>query len=322
MWYYIENDLPVGPISENEFQMRRMSGKILPQTPVWRKGMVNWMPLECALPDSVPPEINGNFSPKRPASDSFSAASVSASDAVFSAAPAYSSGTAYTSGTASAAAPDFETARKEIPSVFFSAFLEFQNREMKKINFLFWGMIFSYLLIILFLFLFLGLLISLGMEFSLIFTGVCYGITIIFFTVFFFMFIYHLWRVIPQFNAYTTPGKAVLYMFIPFFNIVWQFLMFYHLTVHLDELGNYKRIPHEKLTGFTMTVLILGFIPYVGMLNIFLMPILFYKVKKNTIQLLAAMTAEDYFEKTYYAKVRANFLKSAGVNPDSNQNFS
>ena len=41
--------------------------------------------------------------------------------------------------------------------------------------------------------------------------------------IYFYMLLYHAWWAIQGSTARTTPGKAVGFMFIPFFNIYWQF---------------------------------------------------------------------------------------------------
>lgn len=42
-WYYAENNKPVGPITEEQFQQAVMAGKVTAQTMVWHEGMTNWV---------------------------------------------------------------------------------------------------------------------------------------------------------------------------------------------------------------------------------------------------------------------------------------
>lgn len=42
-WYYVENNQRVGPVAENEFKDLIQSGKVTPQTYIWKKGFENWL---------------------------------------------------------------------------------------------------------------------------------------------------------------------------------------------------------------------------------------------------------------------------------------
>ena len=42
--------------------------------------------------------------------------------------------------------------------------------------------------------------------------------------VFYFIMLYRLWQTVQDGRARTTPGKAIGFLFIPFFNIYWQFV--------------------------------------------------------------------------------------------------
>ncbi len=50
-----------------------------------------------------------------------------------------------------------------------------------------------------------------------------------------YVFIYNFWKSIPQEFARTTPGKAVGFMLIPFFNLYWYFVAFYHGSKDIDK---------------------------------------------------------------------------------------
>ncbi len=43
-WYYAEDGIQVGPISDSEFEEQARSGRITPNTLVWHSGMSDWKP--------------------------------------------------------------------------------------------------------------------------------------------------------------------------------------------------------------------------------------------------------------------------------------
>lgn len=49
-WYYVEAGKQQGPVPEAELETLVMSGRIAPETLVWREGMPNWMPYSQAKP--------------------------------------------------------------------------------------------------------------------------------------------------------------------------------------------------------------------------------------------------------------------------------
>jgi uncharacterized RDD family membrane protein YckC len=61
-WYYVDAGQQAGPISEDELASLAGSGKIQPDTLVWREGMANWLPYSQAKPAgslNAPPVISG-----------------------------------------------------------------------------------------------------------------------------------------------------------------------------------------------------------------------------------------------------------------------
>ena len=48
--------------------------------------------------------------------------------------------------------------------------------------------------------------------------------------------LYRYWKFLPAEEAYTTPAKAVGYLFIPLFNLYWVFVAFYKLSKSYDKL--------------------------------------------------------------------------------------
>ncbi len=72
-------------------------------------------------------------------------------------------------------------------------------------------------------------------------------LTTIFIAVIFLILIYRSWGSIPEEFARTTPGKAVGFMFIPFFNLYWFFQAIWGLAKdynnYIDSIG----LTHGKL---------------------------------------------------------------------------
>src|SRR5260370_28785642 len=60
-WYYVDAGQQAGPISEAELATLAGSGKIQPDTLVWRDGMAAWLPYSQAKPGgslNAPPVIS------------------------------------------------------------------------------------------------------------------------------------------------------------------------------------------------------------------------------------------------------------------------
>jgi DNA-directed RNA polymerase subunit RPC12/RpoP len=54
-WFYAIDDQQSGPVSDLQLNELLSSGKIGPDTPVWREGMADWQPLKAARPVSIAP---------------------------------------------------------------------------------------------------------------------------------------------------------------------------------------------------------------------------------------------------------------------------
>ncbi len=66
--------------------------------------------------------------------------------------------------------------------------------------------------------------------------------------VFYLMFLYKCWSLIPQGWARTTPGKAVGFLFIPFFNLYWMFVAQVGLSVDVNRVLDVCKKEHLKTT--------------------------------------------------------------------------
>ena len=64
-----------------------------------------------------------------------------------------------------------------------------------------------------------------------------------------------LWSLIPDEEAKTTPGKAIGFLFVPFFNLYWNFITFYSFAEALNNQTRHREIKNKKISKW----LYLGF---------------------------------------------------------------
>lgn len=79
--------------------------------------------------------------------------------------------------------------------------------------------------------------------------------------------LYRMWCQIPERTAQTTPGKAVGFLFIPFFSLYWIFVAYKGLALslneNLDKQGSRRTVPVDTV-NLTCILMILVCIPYLG----------------------------------------------------------
>ena len=63
-----------------------------------------------------------------------------------------------------------------------------------------------------------------------------------------------------------SAGKAIGFMFIPFFNFYWVFFTFGRLVTRIDEQRTLRGLPPTGLKGLAITICVLIFVPYLGAL--------------------------------------------------------
>ena len=82
-------------------------------------------------------------------------------------------------------------------------------------------------------------------------------------------------------------GKAVGFLFIPFFNLYWQFVVCQRLCVRINEQRALRGLPQNAPTGFAVAVCILNLIPYVGIASlIFVWPVFVAMLQSNVNELV------------------------------------
>ncbi len=82
--------------------------------------------------------------------------------------------------------------------------------------------------------------------------------------------VYKMWKAIQDGHARTTPGKAVGFLFIPFFNLYWIFQAFWGFSVDYNAYIERYSIAVDKLpANLFLTYAILSVasaVPYIGIL--------------------------------------------------------
>ncbi|MDO5565697.1 MAG: zinc-ribbon domain-containing protein [Planctomycetia bacterium] len=98
--------------------------------------------------------------------------------------------------------------------------------------------------------------------------------------------LYRLWVIVPSSMASTTPGHAVGFLFIPIFNIYWQFVAYHQLAQHYRDLTRVAGSERGR-EGLAIARVIVQLIPN---LNLFLPPILNYfllsRLKTDAVYIL------------------------------------
>ena len=107
------------------------------------------------------------------------------------------------------------------------------------------------------------------------------------------MLLYRLWKLIPTDIARTSPGKAIGFLFIPFFAVYWGFISYWGLAKDMNKTLRQRGVHCQVNEGLGLTfciLVVLSIIPYLGMLFILaatIVLIFFLKsVKDGAIALL------------------------------------
>ena len=88
-------------------------------------------------------------------------------------------------------------------------------------------------------------------------------------TVFAMILLYRYWVVMQPYSKRTTPGKAVGFLFIPFFNLYWMFVAYHGLAKDIDTYLDQNRQskaprPSSGLVLATVILMLVSFVPYLG----------------------------------------------------------
>jgi hypothetical protein len=80
-----------------------------------------------------------------------------------------------------------------------------------------------------------------------------------------------------------SAGKAIGFMFIPFFNLYWLFFSYIRLCDRIDEARIRAGLPSNNQRGLAITKGILTVIPYVNLLGFLIMDPIFYGMLQGQV---------------------------------------
>jgi hypothetical protein len=91
-----------------------------------------------------------------------------------------------------------------------------------------------------------------------------------------------------------SAGKAIGFMFIPFFNFYWMFFMYIRLCDRIAEQRQMRGLPPENLRGLAIAACILSLIPYLGILaGAIIMDSILFGLLQSRVNELAETTARQ-----------------------------
>jgi hypothetical protein len=118
------------------------------------------------------------------------------------------------------------------------------------------------------LFMAFWILLAVSIPLSFIVVGAFTAIAAI---VIFFILLYRYWEIIQDGNVRTTPGKAVGFSFIPFFNFYWLFTSIYGLAQDMNRYCRERAIPapviNEQMALWYCILSVCNIIPYLNFLT-------------------------------------------------------
>ncbi len=225
MWYYGQNNQPVGPIEEDAIRTMIQEGKLTAQTQVWREGMATWQPLAATgLATFLP---------------------------------------------VSAVTPPMTVPPQ--PAAYTAGFQKPASVQIKELNDMFtWFWI------------------------CLILTIVTFGISAIASMVLAYVILYRCWALIQDGYARTSPGKAVGFLFIPFYNFYWIFQAFAGFSKDGNAFIARHNLPIQRMDeGLSTAYCVLTLtclIPYLnfvtGLAVFILLIVLLNQFKKTAVEIL------------------------------------
>jgi hypothetical protein len=86
-----------------------------------------------------------------------------------------------------------------------------------------------------------------------------------------YILLYRFWLIIQDGKARTSPGKAVGFCFIPFFNLYWMYVAYVGLSKDMNLYCDERNIAGQRVSeGLALSYFILaltGIVPYIGILT-------------------------------------------------------
>jgi hypothetical protein len=202
MWYYLFNQMQVGPVEEATIVTMIKENRFGRGTLVWQEGMAGWVPVEAtslskhyATVQQVTPPVLAN--------------------------PQYQ---------------NYGNIQKPV------------NQQISELKNLFmWSWI------------------------CLLGTLITFGLSAIATMVLWYIILYRCWELIQDGNPRTTPGKAVGFLFIPFYNFYWMFVAFPGWAKDVNIYNKVRGYPIANVGADLPTAMcilsLVSIIPYVGYLT-------------------------------------------------------
>jgi hypothetical protein len=123
-----------------------------------------------------------------------------------------------------------------------------------------------------------GFLIGMGVF------GLVLFVIVVLMMVFAMILLYRYWAVMQPYTKRTTPGKAVGFLFIPFFNLYWMFVAYHGLSKDIDAYldrhrGSQAPRPSTGLVLATVILMLVTMVPYLGNLASLALLVLVFLMK-------------------------------------------
>lgn len=260
MWFYAVNYQQLGPIPENELRRLYLFRSIPANTLVWKQGMVDWVEIT-----QVPELVHANSTFEESTVPLSELANLPSAERLQTLWKRF----IWTLGLTFLALFFWFQ--------YFFSYIDLEQIQLARGTFDFSTLPSNVLLMLSSLtFLSLGMLV------------IC--------TVFHCMFLYNLWKIIPPSLAPTTPGKAVGFLFIPFFNLYWVFIAYYQLAKKMNMVSGQRGLPPMLSPEFALITCILYIIPQLNSIGAILLVILLYQMKNSAIQIVRSYEEQQ----TYY----------------------
>ncbi len=100
------------------------------------------------------------------------------------------------------------------------------------------------------------------------------------------IFLFRLWKLAQQSNLPNkkpSPGKAIGFMFVPFFNLYWLFIAHRNLALHLNSLTRHNKVPVALVT-VGIALLISVVLSFAGLIILLITYYDFYDAGKELLE--------------------------------------
>jgi hypothetical protein len=87
-----------------------------------------------------------------------------------------------------------------------------------------------------------------------------------------------------------SAGKAIGFMFIPFYNFYWVFFNYVRLVKRIDELRQFHGLPESNLRGLAIARCVVGIIPYVNIIGFLTLDAIFFAMVQSSVNELVAVS--------------------------------